>query len=470
MRSYYPLLKAIYTYYAASSNAGSPFTMSMVEMRTLMTKCDLPMQHIEILWAETNYEIVKDDQNHDRELQRFEFIEMIIRLAFEHFVGNQAKRSIRNSGNGEYGESNPKNIVDHLNEGLVCLIEEHILPQAWRGIPHARFFCDPDSFRRERLYNEQVNKVLLSKCDELYSLFTAYARATQQREGNVVGGEHSPTLVGYTEFIELCKVSKLIGGPTKEEVKSGGKSKKSKTSKTSKKKKKGDAGESKSVVEDHSDNSLKTCRIAFALCQMTGNLGTPNETIIFEKLTVFNCRAAVVDELSRSKRKSRVDTQQHATFVEFLEALVRLTDMNEDPKSSNPIYQLSTSLGAVLEQIVTAHESINFWSQESGNTKRLWREYKKKFGQSRNAVKRRGYGPEVGIKETPNSNKEVVKRRLLSTEGVFAMGETSIAVLERKYAGGIATELRAQQKIDAANAVELEMKMNEEGGGQNGGK
>ena len=67
-------------------------------------------------------------------------------------------------------------------------------------------------------------------------------------------------------------------------------------------------------------------------------------------------------------------------------------------------------------------------------------------------------------------NKEVVKRRLLSTEGVFAMGETSIAVLERKYAGGIATELRAQQKIDAANAVELEMKMNEEGGGQNGGK
>ena len=42
MRKYFPMLKAVYTYYAACSNEGSPFTLNMVEMRTLMTKCDLP--------------------------------------------------------------------------------------------------------------------------------------------------------------------------------------------------------------------------------------------------------------------------------------------------------------------------------------------------------------------------------------------------------------------------------------------
>ena len=42
MRKYFPMLKAVYTYYAACSNEGSPFTLNMMEMRTLMSKCDLP--------------------------------------------------------------------------------------------------------------------------------------------------------------------------------------------------------------------------------------------------------------------------------------------------------------------------------------------------------------------------------------------------------------------------------------------
>jgi hypothetical protein len=45
MRHYYPLLKAVYTYYAATSSDGSPFTMNMTEMRTLMSKADLPRKY-----------------------------------------------------------------------------------------------------------------------------------------------------------------------------------------------------------------------------------------------------------------------------------------------------------------------------------------------------------------------------------------------------------------------------------------
>ena len=39
VRHYYPAMKAIYTYYAAGSSSGSPFTLNMAEFRTLMSKC-----------------------------------------------------------------------------------------------------------------------------------------------------------------------------------------------------------------------------------------------------------------------------------------------------------------------------------------------------------------------------------------------------------------------------------------------
>ena len=381
------------------------------------------VDHLEVLWAETNYEQVKDEANNDRELQRFEFVEIFIRLAFEHFVKKEHKKYL-----GDKKDSNNKSMVDYLDVGLVELLEEHVFPQAWRGIPHARYLSDPDAFRVERLYNEDINKVLLSRCDELYSLFCAYACVTQQREGNVVGSQHSPTLVGYHEYLDMCKTSKLIG--VKQTTSSNA------TTKSKKKKK---------VEESKEDDweSLKTCRVAFALCQMT-----------------------VVDELSRSKRKSAIDNQEHATFVEFLEAIVRLTDMKTDPKGADPKYQLSTALKEVLTQIVDEHDNINFWSKSgtgndgTGNPKRLWREYKKKFGQSRNAVKRRGHGPEVGVRETKNANKQVLLRRAMSITGVFAMTPTTITVLSRKYTGGINTELKRQQ---AERELQEEQEKGEEG-------
>ena len=405
MRGYYPRIKAIYSYYAASSSEGSPFTLNMSEMRGLMNKCDLPFKHLDILWAETNYEAVKDDDNADRELARFEFVEICIRLAFEHFVPPSIKNADR--------ATKDKALVQALCIGLVELMDEHLLPQAWRGIPHARFFADPDAFRRERMYNEPVNRVLLERCDDLYSLFCAYARVTQQREGNVVGGEHSPSLVGYREFMDMCRVGGLISG-------AGGSSTGTKK-KTKSKLKKGEN------VSAGGDETLKTARIAFALCQMT-----------------------VVDELRRSRRRAAVDTHQHATFVEFLEALSRLADMRADPKGNDPKYQLSVALGELVDRIIAAHEQLNFWSME-GNAKRLWREYKKKFGQSRNAVKRRGHGPEVGVQETTNSSKQVLKRRVLSTEGVFGVGGRTLQILNRKFTGGVVTQT-AKKEAEQARA------------------
>ena len=85
--------------------------------------------------------------------------------------------------------------------------------------------------------------------------------------------------------------------------------------------------------------------------------------------------------------------------------------------------------------------------------RRRWREYKKRYGDSLNAVKRSGFGPEVGQHETQNSSKEVLRRRKLSHEGVFKMKEPTLLVLQRKYAGGIKTQLAAEQAKAAEEAV-----------------
>ncbi len=420
MRSYYPMLKAIYSYYAASGGEGSPFTLNMAEMRTLMQKCDLPVDHIEILWAETNFEKERDAENADRELQRFEFVEIFIRLAWEHYVSAEAKDKIQRDRSSP-GKSSQA-AVQALDGGLVELVEHHVLPQAWRGVPHARFFADPDAFRRERLYNEDVNKVLLEFCDDIYSLFVAYARLTQGREGRVVGGEHSPSLVGYREFVDMCRTSNLVvPGASGGGGGSGTKTKKGKAG--------GRGGASAGGADGAAGgDSLRNVRTAFALCQMT-----------------------VVDELRRSKRRSNVDTHQHATFVEFTEAIVRLADMSADPKGNDPKYQLTAALREFLTRIVAAHDKAGFWQRE-GNTRRLWRDYKKKFGLSRNAVKRRGFGPEVGVRETANSSKQVLARRQLTHNKeltVFAVPSTTLNVLSRKYGGGVATRLAAEAEAAA---------------------
>ena len=83
-------------------------------------------------------------------------------------------------------------------------------------------------------------------------------------------------------------------------------------------------------------------------------------------------------------------------------------------------------------------------------------DYKKRFGESRNAVKRKGYGPEVGVTETTNSNKEVLKRRLLSTEGVFGMNEKTMAMLNRKHVGGIKTKLDKRRAEEDAEMLAKE--------------
>ena len=75
-------------------------------------------------------------------------------------------------------------------------------------------------------------------------------------------------------------------------------------------------------------------------------------------------------------------------------------------------------------------------------------------------MKRRGHGPEVGVRETKNANKQVLLRRAMSITGVFAMTPTTITVLSRKYTGGVNTELKRQQ---AERELQEEQEKGEEG-------
>ena len=127
---------------------------------------------------------------------------------------------------------------------------------------------------------------------------------------------------------------------------------------------------------------------------------------------------------------------------------------------------MSIALDGVLLSIAEAHEKNKFWKDKEQNARRRWREYKKKFGDSRNAVRRSGYGPEVGRHETANSSKEVLKRRKLSSEGVFQMKERTLSVLQRKYTGGVKTLLAAKAEAAAAAAAEAEAEAAEVEGGE----
>merc|ERR1711871_359331 len=75
-------------------------------------------------------------------------------------------------------DNSDKNLKLHLQS----LLTNQILPKAWVGVSRASlYFADPDSFRRDRLYFEDVNRVCLAHADKLYKVFILYAQRSQKR-------------------------------------------------------------------------------------------------------------------------------------------------------------------------------------------------------------------------------------------------------------------------------------------------
>ena len=97
-----------------------------------------------------------------------------------------------------------------------------------------------------------------------------------------------------------------------------------------------------------------------------------------------------------------------------------------------------------LNRVVSAHQGSSL-IQEVGH--RSWMQYKKRFGASRNAVSRNGFGPEFRRTEKENSNQAILARRKINNAGPYGIPNTSADVLQRKYTGGILTRQASQLPV-----------------------
>jgi len=420
---HYNNLRAVFRFYA-SSGAGDPFTMSMNEFITMTRSCQIPQHSLGVLWKLSNFN-PEDSKKSDHVLERHEFLEIIMRLAHEVFITRTQLKDVTRLGEeGDVGDvgvageggggkegggkeeekeenAQPVEVEEELMnmdaiggegvdngsiDGAVVhtaasavdqLMDVHINSFLWVDVAHAStMYADPDAFRRERLYFEEVNHAFLQHVDDLLVLYEAYAQksALRLREFN-----STYKLLCYLEFEDIIQIAGLVGlggeGSTGSKGGKGGKG--SKGSKGSKGKAKGRGG------------TLSTLDI--------------RRSFVFAQMTCAN-------DLSRSRRERSHDSQNRATFIEFCEALARLCDLNQ--MKNNPaktLERLSTSLEPFLKRLIDGMGSGGFWKTHR-NTGHYNRTVTKKYGSTGTGNKT--YGPEVGRFELDKSSEAVAHRQL----------------------------------------------------------
>lgn len=136
----------------------------------------------------------EDDANADDALVQFELYEVLVRLAFAKFI-------------------NSKEMSD-ASDALDRLMEEHVLP----NIPE-EVLVDPNEFRFNRMYTEDVEEVLLKYDDFLIAIFQVWRVCMCQFDHTVwtSPGKHRTLQVykaadktkflwieHYKEFLDVC--------------------------------------------------------------------------------------------------------------------------------------------------------------------------------------------------------------------------------------------------------------------------
>lgn len=133
--SYYPKLISIHLFYAGISSWP---TISMNDFTSWSNKCNfvdgknINLAALDRILITTNVALHGFTSSAERDLNRYEFLEIIVRLAIQL-----------------YRESK---VVESSVEAVNKLIVENILPNSR--------YMDGDKFRRFHLYNVKVNEIL----------------------------------------------------------------------------------------------------------------------------------------------------------------------------------------------------------------------------------------------------------------------------------------------------------------------
>ena len=125
---------------------------------------------MDIAFAATNYEEEEQEGNDDRALIRFEFFEILIRMVQTKYI--ETKK------------------ISSLSEGLRKMIRDHIIPMQ-------DAYCEWKTFRKEKLYDYNVNLLFERNMSLLESLYDSL------RKNNPVFRTSTVIKSSTTKFLPL---------------------------------------------------------------------------------------------------------------------------------------------------------------------------------------------------------------------------------------------------------------------------
>ena len=133
LQEHYVFLQQVFKYYASQGGSqtysigSNSFTDFSTHIR-IIEKGVFELKDLDTVFIATNVDLVKNKENPERALTRYEFLEAIVRIAVNRFVRTK--------------------ILPTPSEAVERLLCWHILPRARSH--------NPSAFRMSRLYNEDI--------------------------------------------------------------------------------------------------------------------------------------------------------------------------------------------------------------------------------------------------------------------------------------------------------------------------
>ena len=413
---YYALFANIYQFYSATGE-GDPFDMGMNDFQELLRTCNIGDIYLGSIWYAVNFhgkkqaksesgEVIEHDADKNS-LSRYEFIEVLFRLAEEIFLKSkdikikrrqhreaerkkkEMEQKLREEGKlverdegkkgdaeGEKGDDASGTVAATTNklvnktflhtnecESVLEVVQElfsSIAEGAFKAVDLAELhYADPDSFRRERLYFLEVDQVFQKYSKKIYTIYIEYADKSMNRAHST--GNKEPKLY-LAEYYNLLQDSGANKGLSKSEI-----------------------------------------TLAFVSCQMQSP-----------------------DPLSGGKKKkASQDGNDRCTFMEFCDCLARLSDLKADGFGTDKdvtveqLPKLSVVLEPFLEKLCSGF-TRSFWTANSPLND--YDEYiDKKYGGYERLWKKYGPGPEEGRSENDASDEEQMIRLELRADSAVTL-------------------------------------------------
>ncbi|GIL66635.1 hypothetical protein Vafri_20126 [Volvox africanus] len=185
----WPQVFGAYVYYAAGGT-GDPYHMSLNAFTTFLDDCSIAdpesqyckRSDCDTIFIVCNFQPDKKSAeaavNMENAMMRYEFLEAIVRLAI-----------------AKYGKGQQ---TDDLATAVTLLIERNILPNLVPGALH-----NSNTFRTERLYNEEVDQVFKKHSVLLKALYSRYRLKP-------VGGGLRPKVLKLDGWLQFASDSQLI--------------------------------------------------------------------------------------------------------------------------------------------------------------------------------------------------------------------------------------------------------------------